>query len=175
MLEYDLLQEVTEPSQPIDLRLSHAQMPIFFGSLLRSHPSSKGLNLGEKTSPLFQLVLKFCLCVCFFYGSQLTGKKSSSRGGSRGSVQGVRLGGGGGGGGGGVWAGGAHPPPPPKITCGFLIQLVFCKKKNILFIGVEVEQATSAPPPKKKNLDPPLSSGHKLLQTKILWPTNKSA
>ena len=79
VLEYDLLQEVTEPSQPIDLRLSHAQMPIFFGSLLRYHPSSKGLNLGEKPSPLFQLVLKFCLCACFFfYGSQLTGKKSSS-------------------------------------------------------------------------------------------------
>ena len=34
------------------------------------------------------------------------------RGGSRGRVQGVR------------------PPPPPTLTCGFLIQLVFCKKKN---------------------------------------------
>ena len=40
-------------------------------------------------------------------------------------------------------------PPPPEITCGFLIQLVFCKKKNMWFIGVEVEQETSAPPPKK--------------------------
>ena len=38
--------------------------------------------------------------------------------------------------------------PPPEMTCGFLIQLVFCKKK-MWFIGVEVEQETSAPPPKK--------------------------
>ena len=52
-------------AQPIVLRLSHAQMPIFFGSLLRSHPSSKGLNLGEKANPLFQLALKFCLCYLF--------------------------------------------------------------------------------------------------------------
>ena len=46
-------------------------------------------------------------------------------------------------------------PPPPEMTCGFLIQLVFCKKKAMWFIGVEVEQETSAPPP-KKILDPPL-------------------
>ena len=40
--------------------------------------------------------------------------------------------------------------PPPEMTCGFLIQLVFCKKKKtIWFIGVEVEQETSALPPKK--------------------------
>ena len=40
---------------------------------------------------------------------------------------------------------------PPEMTCGFLIQLVFCKKKKktMGFIGVEVEQETSAPPPKK--------------------------
>ena len=36
------------------------------------------------------------------------------RGGSRGRVQGVRT----------------PLPPPPEMTCGFLIQLVFCKKKN---------------------------------------------
>ena len=63
------------------------------------------------------------------------------RGGSRGRVQGVR-------------------PPSPEMTCGFLIQLVFCKKtKTMWFIGVEVEQETSAPtsaPPPKKILDPPL-------------------
>ena len=52
------------------------------------------------------------------------------RGGSRGRVQGVRT----------------PLPPPPAMTCGFLIQLVFCKKKNYV---VEVEQETSAPPPKK--------------------------
>ena len=40
--------------------------------------------------------------------------------------------------------------PPPEMTCGFLIQLVFCKKrKTMWFIGVEVEQETSTPPPKK--------------------------
>ena len=41
-------------------------------------------------------------------------------------------------------------PPPPEMTCGFLIQVVFCKKnKTMWFIGVEAEQETSAPPPKK--------------------------
>ena len=39
--------------------------------------------------------------------------------------------------------------PPPEMTCGFLIQLVFCKKNTMWFIGVEVEQETSAPPRKK--------------------------
>ena len=51
------------------------------------------------------------------------------RGGSRGRVQGVRT--------------------PPEMICSFLIQLVFCKKKTMWFIGVEVEQEKSAPPPKK--------------------------
>ena len=37
-----------------------------------------------------------------------------NRGGSRGRVQGVRT----------------IPPPFPEMTCGFLIQLVFCKKKE---------------------------------------------
>ena len=51
---------------------------------------------------------------------------------------------------------------PPEMTCGFLIQQVFCKKKQtnkqtMWFIGVEIEQETSAPPP-KKILDPPLKS-----------------
>ena len=55
-----------------------------------------------------------------------------SRGGSRGRVQGVRT-----------------PPPTPEITCGFLIQLVFCQKKTIWLIGAEVEQEMSAPPPRK--------------------------
>ena len=50
----------------------------------------------------------------------------SGRGGSRGRVQGVRT------------------PPPPEMTCGFVIQLVFCKKK---ICGLLEE--TSAPPPKK--------------------------
>ena len=50
---------------------------------------------------------------------------------------------------------GCAPPRPPEMTCGFLMQLIFCKKKTMWFIGVEVEQETSAPPP-KKILDPPL-------------------
>ena len=38
----------------------------------------------------------------------------------------------------------------PEMTCGFLVQLVFCKKKKtVWFIGVEEDQETSAPPPKK--------------------------
>ena len=41
------------------------------------------------------------------------------------------------------------PPPSPEMTCDFLIQLIFCKKKTVWFIGVEGEQDRSAPPPKK--------------------------
>ena len=36
---------------------------------------------------------------------------------------------------------------PPEMTCGFLIQLVFCQ--TMWFIGVEVKQEKSAPLPKK--------------------------
>ena len=43
------------------------------------------------------------------------------------------------------------------MTCGFLIQLVFCKTKTMWFIGVEVEQETSAPPPKKNPGSAPVS------------------
>ena len=50
------------------------------------------------------------------------------------------------------------------MTCGFLILLVFCqKKKNKGFIGVEVEQETSAPPPKKN----PGSAPVKVLKTRL--------
>ena len=41
------------------------------------------------------------------------------------------------------------PPPLPEMTCGFLIQLVLCKKKTMWFIVVEVEQETTAPHSKK--------------------------
>ena len=60
------------------------------------------------------------------------------RGGSRGRVQGVRT--------------------PPEMTSGFLIQLVFRQKKNwtMWFIGVEVEQETSAPPPRKNRGSAPV-------------------
>ena len=49
--------------------------------------------------------------------------------------------------------------PLPEMTCSFLIQLVFCKKKKTMwFIGVEVEQETSAPPPKKNPGSTPVIS-----------------
>ena len=38
-------------------------------------------------------------------------------------------------------------PAPPEMTCDFLIQLVFCQKKTMWFIGVVVKQEMSAPPP----------------------------
>ena len=44
---------------------------------------------------------------------------------------------------------------PPEMTCGFLIQLVFCQ--TMWFIGVEVEQEKSAPPPKKNPGSAPVS------------------
>ena len=57
---------------------------------------------------------------------------SSERGGSRGRVQEVRT------------------PPPPEMICGFLIQLVFCKKKYVIYWKRRVH------PLLKKILDPPL-------------------
>ena len=77
-----------------------------------------------------------------FVSKSVWGNPAMNRGGSRWRVQGVRT--------------PSPPPPPPEMTCGFLITLIFCKKKKPMwFIGVEVEQETSAPPP-KKILDPPL-------------------
>ena len=41
---------------------------------------------------------------------------------------------------------GCAPSPPLEMTCGFLIQLVFCKKKKTMwFIGVEVDQDECTP------------------------------
>ena len=70
----------------------------------------------------------------------------------------------------GEGAGGAHPPPPPpEMTCGFLIQLVFCKKKTMWFIGVEVEQEKSAPPPKKNSGSVPVMRiNHIITERKML-------
>ena len=59
---------------------------------------------------------------------------SSCRGGSRGRVQGVRT----------------SPPPLPRDDLRFSNTTgILRKKKTMWFIGVEVEQETSAPPPKK--------------------------
>ena len=60
---------------------------------------------------------------------------------------------------GGGGGGRPPPPPPPEMTCGFLIQRVFCTKKKLWFIGVEVEQESSAPPPKKNPGSAPESVG----------------
>ena len=96
----------------------------------------------------FCLVLfqSFVICHFLFCWSHLSATPRDyrqCRGGSRGRVQGVRT---------------PLPPPPPEMTRGFLIQLVFCQKKTMWFIGVEVEQETSAPPPKKNPGSAPVSN-----------------
>ena len=50
------------------------------------------------------------------------------------------------------WGGGAPPPPPPQMTCGFLIRLVFCKKRTMWF----KRERTRVHPLLNKILDPPL-------------------
>ena len=45
-------------------------------------------------------------------------------------------------------AGGAHPPPP-RDDLRFSNTTGILQKKTMWFIGVEVAQETSAPPPKK--------------------------
>ena len=48
-------------------------------------------------------------------------------------------------------------PPPPEMTCGFLIQLVFCKKRNYVVYWCW-SRARDECTPLKKILDPPLIS-----------------
>ena len=60
------------------------------------------------------------------------------RGGSRARVQGVRT-------------------PPPRDDLLFSNTTGILQKKTAWFIGVEVEQETSAPPPKKKSWIRPCS------------------
>ena len=120
------------------------------GILWQSSISSrKNVELIYKPLLLLSLCLYFCPNLQIFQRLQphdlqlkrygwwelLINLCSGGRGGSRGRVQGVGT-----------------PSPPFEMTCGFLIQLVFCKKKKTTwFIGVEVEQETSAPPPKKNS------------------------
>ena len=47
-------------------------------------------------------------------------------------------------------------PRPPKMTCGFLIQLVFCKKKKPCGLLVLKYSKRRVHPLLKKILDPPL-------------------
>ena len=66
------------------------------------------------------------------------------------------------------WVLGGRPPPPPEITCSFLIQLVFCKKKKSGFIGVEVKSKRRVHPLLKEILDPPLLPVcHKVLSLSV--------
>ena len=84
----------------------------------QNHNSPQDSNGVSRLQLLILFFSKMAMNVwlrMFFYGLH--------RGGSRGRVQGVRT--------------------PPEMTCGFLIQLVFCKKK---LCGLLEE--TSAPPPK---------------------------
>ncbi len=55
---------------------------------------------------------------------------------------------------------GAAPPPPPEMTCGFLAQLVFCKKNNSV-----IPFPSGVPPPKK---NPGFASGFPQLVGLIL-------
>ena len=56
----------------------------------------------------------------------------------------------------GCW-GCAPPPRPPEMTCGFLIQLVFCKKKLCGLLVLKYSKRR-VHPLLKKILDPPLFS-----------------
>ena len=47
-------------------------------------------------------------------------------------------------------------PPLPEMTCGFLIQLVFCKKKKLCGLLVLKYSKRQVHPLLKKILDPPL-------------------
>ena len=49
-------------------------------------------------------------------------------------------------------------PPPPEMTCGFLIQLVFCEKKNYVVYWCWIRARDECIPPIKKILDPPLNT-----------------
>ena len=67
----------------------------------------------------------------------------NNKGGSRGRVQGVRT-------------------PPPRDDLRFSNTTGILQKKTMWFIGVEVEQGTSAPPPKKNPRSAPE-------QTLLVW------
>ena len=93
-------------------------------------------------------------------------KPTLHRGGPRGRVQGVPR----------------PPPPPPQEDLRFSNTTGTLQKKNLWFIGVEVEQETSEPPP-KKILDLPLLHQIRLLglpgrlcccKTSLSWASKTS-
>ena len=64
---------------------------------------------------------------------------------------------------------GVRTPPPQDELRFFNTTGILQKKKTMWFIGVEVEQETSAPPP-KKIVDPPLHTplfGNKFLRLEL--------
>ena len=111
--------------------------------------TDRAQNTGSKQKWLIWVVARIN---CFLHAGRqyVTYQKIKVRGGSRGRVQGVRI------------------PPPPwdylrfSNTTGILQK----KKKTMWFIGVEVEQKTSAPPPKKNLGSAPEGS--------VMIPTQRS-
>ena len=51
---------------------------------------------------------------------------------------------------------GCTPPPPPRDNLQFSNTTGILQKKTMWFIGVEVEQETSAPPPEKNPRSAPV-------------------
>ena len=64
--------------------------------------------------------------------------------------------------------GGPPPPPPPRDDLRFSNTTgILPKKKTMGFIGVEVEQDTSAPPAKKNPGSAPVPPHFKTLETPV--------
>ena len=95
----------------------------------------KWTNLYERSRKRKFCKYRVYILTYHFYNTNLL-----SRGGSRGRVQGVRT-----------------PPPSPEMTCGFLIQLVFCKNKLCGLLVLKLSKRR-VHPLLKKILDPPLLS-----------------
>ena len=64
---------------------------------------------------------------------------------------------------------GCAPPHPPKDDLQFSNTTGILQKKTMWFIGVEVEQETSAPPPKKNPGSTPVMHIRRNLQS-IIYP-----
>ena len=65
-------------------------------------------------------------------------------------------------------------PPPSEMTCGFLIQLVFCKKKKLCGLLVLKKSKRRVHPLLNKILDPPLRKYRRIEIMMILsYATNE--
>ena len=93
-------------------------------------------------------------CICLHYTGYYY------RGGSRGRVQGVRP----------------PPPPPPEMTCGFLMQLVFRKKKQLCGLLVLKKSKRWVHPLLKKSwIRPCIICWHKNHTIGLLFTDTKGA